>query len=152
MDLPEQTSEVDMSTFIDVLNQEDDARFENMFMAQDDDLPLQQIFPGIDTQDSEQVYELVTSMIPELSAKQFHMLQRIFAGTQFKKKHGDHESQFRQKYNTQNPPFNKFYGPAKLEGYNKEYQATFDRINRGEEEYKPPDQQSGAYKLSLIHI
>ena len=91
-------SGVDMTTFIDVMKTEDNAKFEEMFMTQDE--PLQFIPSDYDTENSEEVYNFATDLLQTetLSPRQFQMLQRMFAGTGFQKKHGHHEGQFRREH------------------------------------------------------
>ena len=93
-----QASGVDLSTFLDVMRTEDNSRFEQMFMTQDE--PLQQILSENDTENSEEVYNLVKGVLKTeaFTPLQFQMLQRIFAGTGFYKKHGHHETQFRTEH------------------------------------------------------
>ena len=72
-----QQSQVDMSTFIDVMKQEDTERFEKMFMTQDDP---SHFFPqGIDRENTEEVYEYITAMVPDMNQTQFQMLHGVLS-------------------------------------------------------------------------
>ena len=152
---PLNPSAVDLSTFVDVLRSEDNAQFEKMFMTQDD--PIGQILPkSVDAENSEEVFQLFESMVADkFTPLQFHMLQRLFAGTEFQKskKHGHQEGHYRnQHFETygEMPPHH-----AGLNDYKKGYQSTFDRLNRAEEEqiadmraYGAP--QSGPYQYNPV--